>query len=172
MTMQIKNFELKAKTCSPEKIMKQLLEMDAEYKGCDKQVDTYFKVDNGRLKLRQGNIENSLIFYKRENINAAKESDISFSKVPFESKNILDVLSNALGTIKVVTKNRHIYFINHVKFHVDYLENLGSFVEIEVIDDKNEYSVEQMKKLCLSYQSKLGILDSDLIDLSYSDMVL
>ncbi len=170
--MQIKNFELKAKLKDPDKVKDILLELNADYKGCDEQLDSYFNVPSGRLKLRQGNIENSLIFYKREDTNKAKESDISFSKIPFESDNILDVLTHALGVKKVIIKKRDIYFIYHVKFHIDYLEGLGSFVEVEVIDDKNEYSIEQMKELCLFYKNKLEISDSDLIDKSYSDMVL
>jgi predicted adenylyl cyclase CyaB len=170
--MQIKNFELKAKTLCPETLREILVNLSADYKGCDHQIDTYFKVDSGRLKLRQGNIENSLIFYNRENTKTAKESDISFSKVTTDSENILDVLTNALSILKVVSKTRHIYFIKHVKFHIDFLEGLGSFVEIEVIDKNNEYSIEEMKSLCLYYQNQLGISESDLIDRSYSDMVL
>ena len=57
------NIEIKAHCKDPEKIKNILTERDADFKGLDYQTDTYYKVPKGRLKLRRGNIENSLIFY-------------------------------------------------------------------------------------------------------------
>jgi predicted adenylyl cyclase CyaB len=111
-----------------------------------------------------------LIHYNRENTKDAKVSDIAYSKIsnPVDVKH---VLISSFGVLIEVKKERHIYFINHVKFHVDYLEGLGSFLEVEVIDENNEYSIEEMNLLCKKYQDVLGISESDLLTHSYSDML-
>ena len=57
------NIEIKACCAAPEEIREVLAEQGADFKGIDHQTDIYYKVPKGRLKLRQGNIENSLIFY-------------------------------------------------------------------------------------------------------------
>ena len=67
--MAIKIIEIKAKSKTQEKVRDLLLANDAAFKGEDHQIDTYFNVANGRLKLREGNIENNLIHYIRENKN-------------------------------------------------------------------------------------------------------
>ena len=57
------NVEIKAKCSDPKRVRNILESKGAEYRGLDHQIDTYFRVPNGRLKLREGNIENALIFY-------------------------------------------------------------------------------------------------------------
>ena len=168
--MKIKNVEIKAKTNNPDFISNRLVELKARYIGCDEQIDTYFNINHGRLKLRQGHIENSLIHYNRADKDKAKLSDISFSKIQ-NGSDILDVLKSALGIKVIVKKKRHIYFIDHVKFHIDHLDGLGSFVEIEVIDLKNEYSEIEMRSLCELYMKELKVESSDLLTHSYSDML-
>jgi adenylate cyclase class IV len=69
------NIEIKAKTSDLEFIRDYLKTNKAEFKGTDFQVDTYFNVSHGRLKLREGNIENNLIYYERQDIAGAKESN-------------------------------------------------------------------------------------------------
>ena len=59
------NIEIKAKCFHPQKVEAFLVSVNAVFKGTDLQKDTYFNAPNGRLKLRQGNIENNLIFYNR-----------------------------------------------------------------------------------------------------------
>ena len=168
--MDILNVEIKAKCHNTEKIRDILNAKGANYKGVDNQTDTYFHCANGRLKLRQGNIENSLIFYNRENKAGPKSSDIAFSKVAIDTQ-IKNVLSKALGVFIEVKKAREIYFIENVKFHIDTLENLGDFVEIEAIDDKGIYSEEELEEQCKFYLELFCIEPKDLITHSYSDML-
>ena len=68
------NVEIKAKCTEVDAIRKYLLSKNAEFKGVDEQTDTYFNVANGRLKLREGNIENNLISYSRSNQAGPKNS--------------------------------------------------------------------------------------------------
>jgi adenylate cyclase class 2 len=69
--------EIKAKCADHEPIRQILLEKGADFRGTDHQIDTYFKVPNGRLKLREGNIENTLIHYERENEEGPKQSNVT-----------------------------------------------------------------------------------------------
>ena len=68
------NVEIKARCNNQDEIRRILKERGAEFKGVDHQIDTYFKSNNGKFKLREGNIENDLIFYERENKAGPKES--------------------------------------------------------------------------------------------------
>ena len=70
------NIEIKARCNDHEKIRGILKSRNADFKGIDHQIDTYFKVNNGRLKLREGNIENHLIFYQRSDQEGPKQSDV------------------------------------------------------------------------------------------------
>ena len=127
------NVEIKARCPDSQKIRDILQAQGAEYRGLDHQIDTYFKVHNGRLKLREGDIENALIFYERSNKEGPKDSKVVlYSSSPGSS--LKDALLGSCGALVVVDKQRHIYFIDNVKFHVDEVKNLGSFCEIEAID--------------------------------------
>jgi adenylate cyclase class 2 len=166
------NIEIKAKCFHPEKVEAFLLANGARFVGLDHQKDTYFNVPTGRLKLRQGNIENSLIFYDRPDQSGPKHSSFLLSQVkdgPTEEQ----VLARALGVKVVVEKNRKIFFIGNVKFHIDEVPGLGSFVEIEAgnIHDPS-LSVEKLHEQCAFYMQAFGIADADLINHSYSDMML
>ena len=127
------NIEIKARCPNPAGIRSILQANKADFRGTDHQVDTYFNVPQGRLKLREGNIENALIHYKRSNQKGPKRSDVHLFKTSPET-DLKAVLQAALDTKVVVDKNREIYFIQNVKFHIDTVVNLGSFVEIEAID--------------------------------------
>ena len=74
------NIEIKARCNDHEKIREILKSNKADFKGRDRQIDTYFKVNSGRLKLREGNIENYLIFYERKDQAGPKQSDVTLFK--------------------------------------------------------------------------------------------
>lgn len=168
--MSILNIEIKAYCKQPERIRKILKEHDAEFKGTDHQIDTYFEVPDGRLKLRQGTIEQNLIYYRRPNSEGPKASDINLVTAEHPEQ-LHALLSNALKVKVVVDKKREIYFINNVKFHIDEVEELGHFVEIEAIDEDGTIGKEKLRKQCQYYIDRLGIADEDLVGHSYSDML-
>ena len=117
--MNIKNFEFKAKVDELEQYENKLLTLNPKFQGLDHQIDTYFNTQNGRLKLREGNIENSLINYDRENVSGSKESQIIlFQHEPNVA--LKNILIRQLGVKIVVEKKRKIYFINNVKFQFDF----------------------------------------------------
>ena len=97
------NVEIKAKCHNPNKIREILESKNAENKGLDNQIDTYFKVNFGRLKLREGNIENYLIHYYRENKKDPKESHVLLFKSDSKS-NLKEILTTSLGILTIVNK--------------------------------------------------------------------
>jgi predicted adenylyl cyclase CyaB len=165
------NIEFKARCGEPDRVREILTKQGAEYKGRDHQIDVYFNVPNGRLKLRKGNIENSLIWYEREDHAGAKQSNVGLLQT--ESGSALEgILTAALGVKVTVDKQRDIYFIGNVKFHVDEVEGLGTFVEVEAIDKDGTIGKERLQEQCDQYRALLGIRDAELIAESYSDLLL
>lgn len=165
------NIEIKAKCNYPEHIRQYLTNNGAEFKGTDPQTDTYFNVTKGRLKLREGNIENNLIYYERKNEPGAKESNFQLVKIE-DAKVLKEVLTKSLGIKTIVKKKREIYFIKNVKFHIDEVDGLGSFMEIEAGNLYANLSKEQLQKQCDFYLKEFKIEEQHLIAVSYSDMLL
>jgi adenylate cyclase, class 2 len=165
------NFEFKAKTTALDVLEKKLLTLSPKYIGEDNQIDTYFNTPTGRLKLREGNIENSLIYYERINTAGAKQSDILlYQNVP--DKTLKAILTTVNGIKVVVDKKRKIYFIDNVKFHFDVVKGLGTFVEVEAIDNTGDIGIEKLKEQCSYYAAFLNIAADDYIAVSYSDLIL
>jgi len=129
-------------------------------------------VPEGRLKLRSGSIEHSLIFYKRNNQAGPKDSSVALTRI--ETQELADsfaaTLNAALGTWVKVDKQREIYFIDNVKFHLDEVVGLGAFIEIEAIGDSAEER-EALLGQCRSYMSYLGVQEEELVENSYSDLL-
>lgn len=169
--MKRTNIEIKAHCANPHQIRELLRQEKADFKGIDHQVDTYFKANAGRLKLREGLIENHLIHYHRANQAGPKKSDVLLFETQPGSA-IKQLLTAALGILVVVDKNREIYYIKNVKFHIDQVKELGSFVEIEAIDRDGSIGEEQLQEQCQHFMTLFHIADSDLVDRSYSDLLL
>lgn len=165
------NIEIKATCLDIAAARKVLLAAGADFKGTDYQTDTYFNSPNGRLKLRQGNIENSLIFYDRENSATPKGSKVNMMQVA-NGMELRSVLSAALGIKVEVKKAREIYFIKNVKFHLDEVDQLGTFAEIEAIDIDGELGEAFLRQQCDHYMQILNISTTDCLTHSYSDMLL
>jgi predicted adenylyl cyclase CyaB len=164
------NVEIKARCEDPRPIRDHLLMNHARFEGTDHQRDTYFQVANGRMKLRQGNIENALIHYDRPDRKGPKSSQVTL--FPVQNSNLLrSLLEKASGIHMVVEKEREIYFIGHVKFHIDIVKGLGNFIEIEAIDSDGSIGQDQLERDCRRYMEAFGIQEKDLIHHSYADMM-
>ncbi len=165
------NIEIKARTENPDRIEAILLDRQADYRGEDHQRDTYYKMTDGRLKLRQGNIENSLILYDRLEVEGLKKSEVVLQQLPDSGEALRQILDRVLGKWVVVAKRRKIFFIGNVKFHIDNVEGLGSFVEIEACDNSGAKTEAELREQCDFYQSLFGIEAQALVAKSYSDML-
>jgi predicted adenylyl cyclase CyaB len=169
--MAILIIEFKAATNKPAEQEALLQQHNPLFMGEDHQVDTYFNVNSGRLKLREGNIENALIHYEREDFAGAKSSHVLlYQHQP--DKALKDILIKTLGIKAVVDKKRKIYFIGNVKFHFDRVEDLGTFVEVEAIDKDGSIGKEKLQAQCDEYAALFAIRPEDYCSVSYSDMIL
>ncbi len=163
------NVEIKARCPDASFIREYLVQHKAEFKGTDDQTDTYFNVPYGRLKLREGVIENNLIYYQREDKEGPKDSEFTLMKVN-DPLLLKQILTQAAGIKTIVRKKREIYYIGNVKFHLDEVPGLGNFVEIEAGNMLAGLSAEQLKTQCEHYLNEFGIRKEDLLSGSYSDM--
>jgi len=161
--------EFKARCADHDRIREKLKQKSARFAGTDHQIDTYFLVPQGRLKLREGNIENSLVFYQRANEAGTKQSNVTMSIVPTDSE-IKAVLAKALGVMAAVDKTREIYFVANVKIHLDEVAELGKFLEVEAIG-KNE-DRERLQQQCDEFLREFGVRQEDFVAVSYSDLLL
>jgi len=165
------NIEIKARVDNPVRIRDLINALEPTFVGLDHQIDTYFKITHGRFKLRESSLSGShLIFYIRDNHTGPKSS--VYQKIPVEDEaGLKNLLKKMLGIHAVVEKNREIYLYENVRIHLDEVEKLGNFLEIEaVMDDKyNNREVETEKVNFLS--DKLKIKDKDLISVSYENLM-
>lgn len=77
-----------------------------------------------------------------------------------------------LGIKIIVNKKRKIYGIENVILHFDIVENLGAFIEVEAIDENENYTIEELKKQCDYYYDYFKIHPEQIEKLSYSDLLL
>lgn len=170
--MSYLNVEIKARCANPDRIREYLLGQGAEIRGTDHQTDTYFNVPAGRLKLREGNIENNLIFYQRPDQAGPKQSAFQLVKVP-DAAGLKKALASANGIKVIVEKIREIFFIKNVKFHIDQVPGLGSYIEIEAGNiNAPDLDAAQLQAQCDHYLREFGVSHQDLVEVSYSDLLM
>lgn len=135
------------------------------------QDDTFFRCEAGRLKLRAfSNAAGELIFYRRVNQSGPKES--FYLRSPTSSPETLrESLSLAYGQIGRIRKYRTLYLVGRTRVHLDRVEGLGHFLELEVqlVDDE---SAEQGVREAGELMEKLGIQPEQLIEGAYLDLML
>ena len=169
--MKVINVEIKAICTDHKRIRKILLEKNADFVGLDHQVDTYFRSGSGRLKLREGCIENNLIWYQRPDQAGPKTSHCILYKTEKGSA-LKTILHDAMGVMVVVDKEREIYFIDNIKIHLDQVKGLGTFLEIEAQSEEGDKSEELLNRQCVQLMDELGIRNEDLVNDSYSDLLM
>jgi len=165
----MKNLEIKAKVNSLEKIESLFKQLGAKKIETVRQIDTYFKVPKGRLKLRKfSQAESKLIFYERaENSNQRWSNYYTFPIT--EPDNFVNFLRKALPIKIIVDKKRSIYYYKNARIHLDEVVRLGKFVEIEVEVTNGD---NQAKGLMNELLAKLKIPPQNFIKKSYSDLLL
>ena len=135
-----------------------------------RQEDYFFYCANGRLKLRIfSSNKGELIFYNRKNDNGPKTSEyfISKSNEPYK---LLYILDKSYGIRGVVKKIRKLFLIGNTRVHIDQVENLGSFLEFEVVLSKEE-DTNTGKQVAQRLMDQFGIEKSSLIDCAYIDLI-
>jgi len=135
------------------------------------QEDTFFHCARGRLKLRQlaGSTEAELIYYERPDAAGPKESRYLVHRTP-DPHGLCAALSAALGVVGVVRKRRTVYLIGPTRVHLDEVEALGDFVELEVVLQANQKASDGVA-IAQDLMAKLGITQAQLIDKAYIDLL-
>jgi len=103
--MKLLNFEFKARLRDEPRVREALKRLGTRFVGTDYQIDTYFRVPSGRLKVREGRIENALIFYRRSNLRRARRAAVEMMLLP-RRNSLRAILARALATLAVVDKRR------------------------------------------------------------------
>ena len=127
----------------------------------------------GRLKIREGTIENCLVWYERENTAGPKPCRfqiIKFQKHDFRLTELKALLSASLGVSIRVIKTREIYFTGNVKIYLDTVPDLGTFIEIEAFETDSQ-NPESLRKQCDTFFRLLGIRNDQLVSKSYADLM-
>ena len=166
----MKNIEIKARCDDLGRARRIAMELGATPLGIAHQMDTYFCVAQGRLKLREVSPgQDQLIHYCRPDERGPKVSD--YRVVPVvEAEKLRRVLAEALGVKARVRKRREILLLGNVRIHLDEVEGLGSFLEFEVVVGEGETEagcVAQAEELLRAF----GVRASDLVSGSYADLV-
>jgi homotetrameric cytidine deaminase len=165
-----RNVELKARDPDPERSLKRCVALGAEDRGELRQRDTYFAARRGRLKLREqepGGAE--LIAYERPDAAQARESRYRIAPVS-EPEALRDALDAALGTTVVVDKRRRLLVWEGVRIHLDRVEGLGAFVELEGVAPADS-DLAREAELVARLRAELDIGDEAIEAASYSDLL-
>ena len=136
-----------------------------------KQVDTFFNVESGRLKLREfTELPAQLIYYHRKNQSGPKLSEYYISEIS-SPNSLRSLLEAAHGCQATVRKTRMLYLIGRARIHFDRVENLGEFIELEVVLGDDD-SIADGEIEAQSLMQKLGIKKNKLIEKAYVDLLM
>jgi homotetrameric cytidine deaminase len=167
----MRNIEFKARDPRRARTLELALALGAQDRGEIAQTDTYFSRARGRLKLREQEPgEAELIQYRRADAPGARESE--YRRVPAANARALrDALDAALGTLVVVEKRRRLLLHENVRIHLDEVEGLGSFLELEAVAEPGSDLVAEHDKVA-RLRARLEVGDDALVAQSYSDLLL
>ena len=165
-----RNIEIKACVESIDAIARRAAALATEDPIQIAQDDTFFRCDSGRLKLRNFSAtEGQLIFYRRANQQGPKKS--FYVITPTASPQSLgEVLSLAYGQAGRVVKKRTLYIVGRTRVHLDRVEGLGQFLEVEIALEENE-SIEAGVQEAQALMAQLGVEPSQLIEGAYVDLL-
>jgi predicted adenylyl cyclase CyaB len=134
------------------------------------QEDTFFNVPHGRLKLRQFSPgRGQLVYYERPDATGPKRSDYYLAETS-EPAALKLALDKALGVRGVVRKVRHLYMAGQTRIHLDEVEGLGNFMELEVVLRPGQ-SDQDGQTIADDLMRRLGVEPADLVDVAYMDLL-
>ena len=178
----MRNVELKARDPDPARTLERALALGAEDRGEIRQRDTYFAGARGRLKLREQETGGSpmwdeLIEYSHELIGYTRPDSTEARTSSYRRAPVADVaplreaLDAAYGTLVTVAKRRHLLIWEGVRIHLDDVEGLGTYVELEAVAEPDSDLTAEHEKV-ERLRAELGIEDENLVATSYADLLL
>ncbi len=135
-----------------------------------RQKDTFYRVPTGRLKLREfGDGTGELIAYERPDQAGPKHS--SYVLAPTNEPAALhEALARSVGVRGVVEKRREVVLVGQTRVHLDEVEGLGSFVELEVVLEGGQSHADG-EAIAAELMRALGIDDAELLSGAYIDLL-
>jgi predicted adenylyl cyclase CyaB len=166
-----RNIEIKARAQHFEQLRERAAALSPDAPLIFRQQDFFYDVPRGRLKLRQfdDGTPAELIFYQRDDRDGPKASYYTRSPVT-NPEAMHSLLATALTTRGIVTKERHVYIVGRTRIHLDRVDGLGDFVELEVVlaqDDDEEGGEKEAHAELREH----GVPESDLVAVAYVDML-
>lgn len=134
------------------------------------QEDTFFVTPRERLKLRVlSENDGQLIYYTRPDQEGPKRSDYQIYRTS-EPEGLKRVLELAYGVRGVVRKTRYLYLVGQTRVHLDDVEGLGQFMELEVVLDDGQSDTEG-QAIAEELMARLGVGKNDLLEGAYVDLL-
>ena len=164
------NSEIKARLHDRDAMLQRIATLTADPPVVLEQEDTFFPSLHGRLKLRttpDGGGE--LIVYDRPDTAGSRESRYELARVP-DAPRLRTVLGKALGTMQTVTKTRLLFHVGQTRIHVDAVDGLGDFLELEVVLAPDQQAADG-HAIAARLMATLGIQANDLLETAYADML-
>jgi predicted adenylyl cyclase CyaB len=165
------NLEIKAPVADPAVFRERARSLATETVGTDEQVDTYFRVPRGRLKLRESSLSGAqLIPYVRPDDDGPRRADYQVLPVadPVGLKALLEAM---LGVHAVVRKRREIWLAGNVRIHLDAVDGLGDFMELEAVFDGTPAAEADEQRKVAWLMKELGVDAGELVATSYEALL-
>lgn len=165
-----RNVEIKARVRQPDRLLDAVLELADRGPTLFAQDDTFFACPNGRLKLRAfSDAEGQLIFYRRDDREGPTLSEYMIAKTS-EPDALRATLTLAYGATGRVKKTRTLCIVGQTRVHLDDVEGLGHYMELEVVLAP-EQSVDDGRAIAEALMTRLGIGPESLVTRAYVDLI-
>lgn len=164
------NIEIKARVRNFDEIRRRAENLSDKPAEVIPQEDTFFNTPQGRLKLRLlSGDRGQLIYYTRPDQEGPKRSDYHISHTS-DPANLKRVLELAYGIRGVVQKTRYLYLVGQTRVHLDDVEGLGQFMELEVVMREGQSDAEG-QAIAEDLMVSLGVEKTDLLEGAYMDLL-
>lgn len=164
------NIEIKARVQDFRRLSRRAESISGKPGQVIPQEDTFFNTPRGRLKLRQLSPQRGqLVWYERSDSTGPKLSNYLIAETS-DPAALKAVLAAALGVRGVVRKVRRLYLVGQTRIHLDHVEGLGDFMELEVVLREGQSEAEG-QAIAEGLMETLGIKEADLIQGAYMDMI-
>ncbi len=165
-----RNVEIKARVRDLAFVRKRAQDLCTGLPEVMEQEDIFFPSQRGRLKLRQlAPDEGQLIYYERPDLSGPKTSTYSISHTQNPAQ-LRDVLASALGEVARVKKVREVFIVGQTRIHLDVVEGLGEFMELEVALSEKDTELSG-QNTAFTLMEQLGIEKADLVEGAYADLL-
>jgi adenylate cyclase class IV len=164
------NVEVKARVRDRAALLARIAALGARHEWTRRMRDTFFKVERGWLKLREAyGAPAELIAYERST-DASGPRGSSWEAAPVRDARALEkTLARVLPRDKVVEKERALYLHGATRIHVDRVDGLGDFVELETV--VRDQPLEAAQRECAALMEALALVQEELVGVPYRDLL-